>query len=128
MVKEIFLYIFLSTIIFKIFQKYFSKLILDKPGFRSSHNKDIPTSGGLVFLLIHFINILVTGNYKLLILLPIGILGFVDDLFGKLSNKFQKIIKIGRTHTQDATPITLGDEFSAFYTQLQTCLKRIKAV
>ena len=27
---------------------------------------------------------------------------------------FQKIIKIGRTHTQDATPITLGDEFSAF--------------
>ena len=28
---------------------------------------------------------------------------------------FKNIIKIGRTHTQDATPITLGDEFSAFY-------------
>ena len=80
MLKEIFLYIFLSTIIFKIFQKYFSILVLDKPSFRSSHNKVTPTSGGLVFLLIHFINILLTGNYKLLILLPIGILGFFDDV------------------------------------------------
>ena len=41
----------------------------------------MPTSGGLVFLLIHFINILNTGNYKLLILLPIGIIGFIDDLY-----------------------------------------------
>jgi len=47
--------------------------------------------------------------------------------FEKKSKKFQKIIKIGRTHTQDATPITLGNEFSAFYTQLQSCLRRIKA-
>ncbi len=46
--------------------------------------------------------------------------------FNKKKNKFQKIIKIGRTHTQDATPITLGDEFSSFYSQLQACLKRIK--
>ena len=46
--------------------------------------------------------------------------------FQKKKKCFQKIIKIGRTHTQDATPITLGDEFSAFCTQLQTCLKRIE--
>ena len=46
--------------------------------------------------------------------------------FQKKKIKFQNIIKIGRTHTQDATPITLGDEFSAFYTQLQACLKRIE--
>ncbi len=39
--------------------------------------------------------------------------------------KFNKIIKIGRTHTQDATPITLGDEFSAFSTQVKSSLKRI---
>ena len=39
--------------------------------------------------------------------------------------KFKKIIKIGRTHTQDATPITLGDEFSAFETQICLCLDRI---
>ena len=46
--------------------------------------------------------------------------------FQKKSRVFKKIIKIGRTHTQDATPITLGDEFSAFYTQLKTCLERIE--
>ena len=53
----------------------------------------------------------------------------LKDLIKELKTKkkdFQKIIKIGRTHTQDATPITLGDEFSAFYTQLQSCLNRIK--
>ncbi|MDC3083323.1 class II fumarate hydratase [Pelagibacteraceae bacterium] len=46
--------------------------------------------------------------------------------FQKKKMIFQKIIKIGRTHTQDATPITLGDEFSAFCSQLHTCLKRIE--
>ena len=46
--------------------------------------------------------------------------------FQKKKKTFQNIIKIGRTHTQDATPITLGDEFSAFCTQLQACLKRIE--
>ena len=46
--------------------------------------------------------------------------------FEKKKKIFQNIIKIGRTHTQDATPITLGDEFSAFCTQLKACLKRIE--
>ncbi len=46
--------------------------------------------------------------------------------FKKKEKVFKKIIKIGRTHTQDATPITLGDEFSAFCCQLQACLKRIE--
>jgi len=52
----------------------------------------------------------------------------LKDLLKELKRKkktFKKIIKIGRTHTQDATPITLGDEFSAFCTQLENCLKRI---
>jgi len=44
----------------------------------------------------------------------------------KKKQDFQKIIKIGRTHIQDATPLTLGDEFSAFHTQLQSCLSRIE--
>ncbi len=46
--------------------------------------------------------------------------------FQKKKKVFQKIIKIGRTHTQDATPLTLGDEFSAFHSQLQSCLSRIE--
>lgn len=33
--------------------------------------------------------------------------------------EFGDIIKIGRTHTQDATPLTLGQEFSGYATQVQ---------
>ncbi|MDC2992307.1 class II fumarate hydratase [Pelagibacteraceae bacterium] len=43
----------------------------------------------------------------------------------KKTKQFNNIIKIGRTHTQDATPITLGDEFSAFYSQINACYNRI---
>ena len=39
---------------------------------------------------------------------------------------FSKIIKIGRTHTQDATPLTLGQEFSGYAQQVKMGLKRIK--
>jgi len=34
------------------------------------------------------------------------------------SVEFKDIIKIGRTHTQDATPLTLGQEFSGYTTQV----------
>ncbi len=40
-------------------------------------------------------------------------------------NKFKKIVKIGRTHLQDATPLTLGQEFSGYYSQLDDSIKRI---
>ena len=39
---------------------------------------------------------------------------------------FQKIIKIGRTHTQDATPLTLGQEFSGYAKQIENGIKRIE--
>lgn len=38
---------------------------------------------------------------------------------------WDKIIKIGRTHTQDATPLTLGQEFSAYVQQLDNGIERI---
>jgi len=38
--------------------------------------------------------------------------------------EFAKIIKIGRTHTQDATPLTLGQEFSGYRTQLDYSIRR----
>ena len=41
------------------------------------------------------------------------------------SKNFNKIIKIGRTHTQDATPLTLGQEFSGYLTQIINAKKRI---
>ena len=40
--------------------------------------------------------------------------------------EFNKIIKIGRTHLQDATPISLGQEFSGYQSQLEDSIKRIK--
>jgi len=44
----------------------------------------------------------------------------------KKSKEFNKIVKIGRTHLQDATPITLGQEFSGYHSQLSKCIKRIE--
>ena len=43
---------------------------------------------------------------------------FANEL-AKKENEFKDIIKIGRTHTQDATPVTLGQEFSAYKVQIQ---------
>ena len=44
----------------------------------------------------------------------------------KKIKEFSKIIKIGRTHLQDATPITLGQEFSGYHSQLSKCIQRIE--
>ena len=44
----------------------------------------------------------------------------------KKSKQFNKIIKVGRTHLQDATPITLGQEFSGYHSQLNKCIQRIE--
>lgn len=40
---------------------------------------------------------------------------------------FKNIIKVGRTHLQDATPITLGQEFSAYVTQVAKGISRIES-
>lgn len=42
------------------------------------------------------------------------------------SNAFKDIIKVGRTHLQDATPMTLGQEFSAFVTQVSKGIERVE--
>ena len=42
------------------------------------------------------------------------------------SKEFNKIIKIGRTHLQDATPVTLGQEFSGYFSQINNGIERIK--
>ena len=44
----------------------------------------------------------------------------------KKVSKFKNIVKVGRTHLQDATPITLGQEFSGYQSQLESCIERIK--
>ena len=44
----------------------------------------------------------------------------------KKSKEFKKIVKVGRTHLQDATPLTLGQEFSGYHAQLKKCIERIE--
>lgn len=44
----------------------------------------------------------------------------------KKQKQFEKIIKIGRTHLQDAVPLTLGQEFSGYIAQLDFALSNIK--
>jgi fumarate hydratase, class II len=48
------------------------------------------------------------------------------DALKKKTAEFEKIIKIGRTHLMDATPLTLGQEFSGYTTQLDYALDRIQ--
>ena len=44
----------------------------------------------------------------------------------KKAKDFKKIVKVGRTHLQDATPLTLGQEFSGYKAQLRNCIIRIE--
>ena len=59
-----------------------------------------------------------------------GVLPALDQLLETMAAKslaFSDIIKLGRTHLQDATPITLGQEFSAYVAQLQISRRAIAA-
>jgi len=53
----------------------------------------------------------------------------LSELHRELRNKekaFAKIVKIGRTHTQDATPLTLGQEFSGYAAQVESGIARLR--
>ena len=50
-----------------------------------------------------------------------------DALIAKMA-EFDGIVKIGRTHMQDATPLTLGQEFSGYVQQMSNGMDRINAV
>eukprot|EP00803_Ostreobium_quekettii_P003452 evm.model.scf_1235.1 EVM.evm.TU.scf_1235.1 scf_1235:4439-6526(+) len=53
-------------------------------------------------------------------------LGRLRDGLAEKAKAFKDIIKIGRTHTQDATPLTLGQVFSGYHTQVSYGLDRIQ--
>jgi len=50
----------------------------------------------------------------------------LSKIFGQKEKLWEDVVKIGRTHTQDATPLTLGQEVGAFKSQLEDCSKRIE--
>ena len=53
-------------------------------------------------------------------------LKMLEKELGKKVKEFNKIVKLGRTHLQDATPLTLRQEFSGYQFQLKESIKRIK--
>jgi len=53
-------------------------------------------------------------------------LNLLNNQLKKKVKQFSKIVKIGRTHLQDATPLSLGQEFSGYQSQLEKSIERIK--
>jgi fumarate hydratase class II len=53
-------------------------------------------------------------------------LKLLEKELAKKSKEFKSIVKVGRTHLQDATPLTLGQEFSGYHAQLKQCIVRIE--
>ncbi len=64
--------------------------------------------------------------YKLLVERSIPQLKGLRDTLADKSKQFMSIVKIGRTHFMDATPVTLGQEFSAYVSQLDHGIKAIE--
>ena len=50
----------------------------------------------------------------------------LERLLRRKSLEFEKVVKIGRTHLQDTVPVTLGQEFNAYGSAVERCLRRIK--
>ena len=53
-------------------------------------------------------------------------LKLLEKELARKSKEFKTIVKVGRTHLQDATPLTLGQEFSGYHSQLKKCIFRIE--
>jgi fumarate hydratase class II len=53
-------------------------------------------------------------------------LAYLQDALQQKIREFSSIIKIGRTHTQDATPLTLGQEFSGYAAQVRAGIVRMR--
>ena len=64
--------------------------------------------------------------YKILVELTIPAIEKLRTTLAKKSKQFMNIVKIGRTHFMDATPLSLGQEFSGYVSQLDHGLRAIK--
>jgi len=64
--------------------------------------------------------------YKKIVEITIPGVTQLRDTLDKKAKEFQNVVKIGRTHLMDATPLTLGQEFSGYVSQLDHGLKALK--
>lgn len=64
--------------------------------------------------------------YTVLVERTIPALEFLEVLLTQKESEFKSIVKIGRTHFMDATPITLGQEFSGYKAQIASSVRAIK--
>ena len=64
--------------------------------------------------------------YKILVETTIPGITLLRNTLDKKAKAFKKVVKIGRTHFMDATPLTLGQEFSGYVSQLDHGLRAIK--
>ncbi|MFY8020178.1 MAG: class II fumarate hydratase [Bacteroidia bacterium] len=65
--------------------------------------------------------------YKLVVENTIPGIQLLRDTFAAKSEEFKNIVKTGRTHFMDATPLTLGQEFSAYTQQLDNGIRALKS-
>ena len=66
------------------------------------------------------------AGYKMLVEVTIPKVEKLRDTLQAKSEAFMEVVKIGRTHFMDATPLTLGQEFSGYVSQLNHGLKALK--
>ena len=64
--------------------------------------------------------------YKIIVETTIPAVETLRDTLDEKSKAFMHVVKIGRTHLMDATPLTLGQEFSGYVSQLDYGLKALK--
>lgn len=64
--------------------------------------------------------------YKMTVEVTLAGLQKLRDTLAKKSNEFMSIVKTGRTHFMDATPLTLGQEFSGYVQQIDNSMRAIK--
>jgi fumarate hydratase class II len=64
--------------------------------------------------------------YKKIVEVTIPGVEQLRDTLAKKSKEFKDVVKIGRTHLMDATPLTLGQEFSGYVSQLDHGIKALK--
>lgn len=83
----------------------------DHVNMSQSSNDTFPTA-------MHIVSVLEIENSLLLSL------NELKESFLKKENEFKDIVKIGRTHLQDATPLTLGQEFSGYRSMLEHSFHR----